>query len=279
MKSFLKNKSNVVTILSLCVILALVFIAIFAKYIAPYDPFEQSLKDRLMHPDMKHLLGTDELGRDILSRLIYGARISLITGLVPTFLYMFIGTSLGIISGYYGGKVDFIIMRLADIMLAFPSLLLAMVIMYTIGGGLINIFIALSLINWASTARIVRSQAMSLKSRQYVLAAKSMGVGNFKIMIRHILPNCIAGILVLFTLNIPSAILTEASLSFLGVGVQPPGTSWGLMVVKAKKYLFTNPVLVVAPCICIMTVVLAFNFLGDGLRDIMDPYMDNKKKV
>lgn len=232
---------------------------------APYDHLQQSLSDRLQHPSAAHWLGTDELGRDVLSRIIFGARISLTIGLVPTLISMAIGTVLGMYAGFYGGKVDFIIMRLADVMLAFPSLLLAMVVMYTMGGGLINIFIALSLVNWAGTARIVRSQTLSLKEKEYVEAAQAgIGVKKWVIMFRHILPNCIPSLIVLFTLNIPSAILSEASLSFLGVGAQPPSASWGLMVVRGKKYLFSEPWLSIAPSVAIMIVVMAFNFLGDG---------------
>ncbi len=264
-------KNNKLTFISLVLIILLVFIAIFAPIIAPYDPYAQNLKDRLLSPDFIHILGTDELGRDVFSRLIYGMRISLTVGLLPTFISMLIGSILGLVAGYYGGKIDFLIMRIADIILAFPSLLFAMVVMYTMGGGLINIFIALSFINWASTARVVRAQTLSLKEMDYVLAAKTVGVGNITIMYRHILPNCLTNLIVLFTLNIPSAILSEASLSFLGVGALPPSASLGLMVVKAKKYLFTNPYLVLAPSIMIMCIVLLFNFLGDGLRDILDP--------
>ena len=264
-------KNNKLTFISLVLIILLVFIAIFAPIIAPYDPYAQNLKDRLLSPDFIHILGTDELGRDVFSRLIYGMRISLTVGLLPTFISMLIGSILGLVAGYYGGKIDFLIMRIADIILAFPSLLFAMVVMYTMGGGLINIFIALSFINWASTARVVRAQTLSLKEMDYVLAAKTIGVGNITIMYRHILPNCLTNLIVLFTLNIPSAILSEASLSFLGVGALPPSASLGLMVVKAKKYLFTNPYLVLAPSIMIMCIVLLFNFLGDGLRDILDP--------
>ena len=256
------------------VILILIFLAaVFAPVVAPCDHLAQSLTDRLQDPSAAHLLGTDELGRDVLSRIIFGARISLTIGLVPTLISMAIGTVLGLCAGFYGGKTDFIIMRLADVMLAFPSLLLAMVVMYTMGGGLINIFIALSLVNWAGTARIVRAQTLSLKEKEFVEAAKSIGVKKWTIMFRHILPNCLPSLIVLFTLNIPSAILSEASLSFLGIGAQPPSASWGLMAVRGKKYLFSEPWLSIAPSAAIMIVVMAFNFLGDGLRDVLDPYL------
>lgn len=266
-------RQNKLAAASAVLILLIILAAVFAPLVAPYDHLAQSLTDRLQRPSMAHWLGTDELGRDVLSRIIFGARISLTIGLVPTLISMAIGTVLGLCAGVYGGKVDFVIMRLADVMLAFPSLLLAMVVMYTMGGGLINIFIALSLINWASTARVVRSQTLSLKEKEYVEAARSIGVSRWKIMFRHILPNCLPSLIVLFTLNIPSAILSEASLSFLGVGAQPPSASWGLMAVRGKKYLFSEPWLCIAPSVAIMIVVLAFNFLGDGLRDVLDPYL------
>lgn len=266
-------RQNKLAAASAVLILLIILAAVFAPFVAPYDHLAQSLTDRLQTPSMAHWLGTDELGRDVLSRIIFGARISLTIGLVPTLISMAIGTVLGLCAGVYGGKVDFVIMRLADVMLAFPSLLLAMVVMYTMGGGLINIFIALSLINWASTARVVRSQTLSLKEKEYVEAARSIGVSQWTIMFRHILPNCLPSLIVLFTLNIPSAILSEASLSFLGVGAQPPSASWGLMAVRGKKYLFSEPWLCIAPSVAIMIVVLAFNFLGDGLRDVLDPYL------
>ncbi len=266
-------RQNKIAAFSALVILLILLAAIFAPLVAPYDHLEQSLADRLKDPSAAHWLGTDELGRDVLSRIIFGARISLTIGLVPTLISMAIGTVLGLCAGFYGGKPDFIIMRLADVMLAFPSLLLAMVVMYTMGGGLVNIFIALSLVNWAGTARIVRSQTLSLKEKEFVEAARSMGVGKWTIMFRHILPNCLPSLIVLFTLNIPAAILSEASLSFLGIGAQPPSPSWGLMAVRGKKYLFSEPWLSIAPSAAIMVVVLAFNFLGDGLRDILDPYL------
>lgn len=266
-------RQNKLAVFSAILIVLIILAAVFAPVVAPYDHLKQSLTDRLQHPSAAHWLGTDELGRDVLSRIIFGARISLTIGLVPTLISMAIGTVLGMCAGFYGGKIDFFIMRLADVMLAFPSLLLAMVVMYTMGGGLINIFIALSLVNWASTARVVRSQTLSLKEKEYVEAARSIGVKRWTIMFRHILPNCLPSLIVLFTLNIPSAILSEASLSFLGVGAQPPSASWGLMVVRGKKYLFTEPWLSIAPSVAIMVIVMAFNFLGDGLRDVIDPYL------
>ncbi len=258
---------------SAVIILLIALAAIFAPVVAPYDPTAQDLLNRLQGPSLEHLLGTDQLGRDVLSRMIYGARVSLIIGLCPTLLSMIVGVVLGLLAGYMGKWVDFVIMRLADVTLAFPSLLLAMVVMYTLGSGTINIFVALAIVGWAGTARIVRSQTLSLKEQEYVEAARSMGVSKWSIMFRHILPNCMPSLIVMFTLNVPGAILSESSLSFLGIGAQPPSTSWGLMVTEGKSYLFTNPVMAIAPGVAILILALAFNFLGDGLRDVMDPYL------
>lgn len=270
-KNMIRN--NKLAAFSIILILVICIAAIFAPVCAPYDPNEQVLTERLIAPCSAHLLGTDELGRDVLSRIIYSARTSLLIGIVPTVISMIIGTILGLMAGFLGKKVDFVIMRLADVMLAFPSLLLAMVVMYTLGASVINIFIALSLVSWAGTARVVRSQTLALKEKEFVEAARSIGVKNWVIMFKHILPNCISSLIVLFTLNIPGSILSESSLSFLGIGAQPPASSWGLMVVRGKKYLFTQPWLSIAPGIAILVIVLAFNFLGDGLRDSIDPYM------
>ena len=255
------------------IIIAVILISSLAPLVAPHNPYLINLSMRLQPPSSNYLLGTDEFGRDVLSRIIYGSRISLIIGLIPTLISMAIGTVLGMISGFSGGKTDFIIMRLADVVLAFPSLLLAMVIMYTLGANLFNLFIALSIINWAGTARVVRSQTLALKEKEFVEAAKSIGVKKRIIMIRHILPNCLPSLIVLFTLDIPGAILAEASLSFLGVGARPPQSSWGLMVSQGKQYLFSSPWVAISPGAAILIIVLAFNFLGDGLRDVMDPYM------
>ena len=268
-------RNNKLAVFSAGVILLFILAAIFAPVLAPYGYAEHDLTNRLSAPNAEHLLGTDELGRDVLSRLIYGARLSMVIGIVPTLISMAIGIVLGLIAGFYGGKLDYFIMRLCDIVLAFPSLLLAMVVMYTLGASTFNIFIALSLINWASVARVVRSETLSLKESEYVEAARSIGVKKSVVMIQHILPNCVPSLIVLFTLDVPSAILSESSLSFLGIGAQLPTASWGLMVTNGKQFLFTQPWLSLTPAVAIMIVVLAFNFLGDGLRDVLDPYMKN----
>lgn len=265
-------RENKLAAASALVILIITLVAVFAPLVAPYDPTAQDLTNRMQGMSLQHIFGTDQLGRDVLSRMIYGARISLCIGIFPTLISMILGTVLGLMSGYLGKTVDFIIMRLADITMAFPSLLLAMVVMYTLGNGIINIFLALTIVSWAGTARVVRAQTLSLREKEYVEAAHSMGVGSFKTMFRHILPNCLPSLIVLFTLNIPGSILSESSLSFLGIGAQSPATSWGLMVSEGKDYLFTNPVIAIAPGVAILVLALAFNFLGDGVRDVLDPY-------
>ena len=248
----------------------------FAPLIAPYGEAEQDVLARLQPPSAAHWFGTDELGRDVLSRILYGSRLSLAIGILPSVISLAIGIVLGLLAGYFGGWADYVIMRLADVMLSVPSLLLAMVVMYTLGSSTVNLFVALSMVGWASVARVVRSQTLSLKESEYVEAAQSIGVSRFNIMRRHILPNCVPSLIGLFTLNVPAAILSESSLSFLGIGAQPPAASWGLMVNQSKQFLFTQPWLALAPCVAIMVVVLAFNFLGDGLRDVLDPYMKNQ---
>ncbi len=263
---------NKLAVFSAIVILLFILGAVFAPFLTRYSYRDMDLLNRLSAPSAEHLFGTDEAGRDIFTRLLYGSRVSLLTGVVPTILSMLGGAVLGVISGYHGGWADALIMRLADIMLAFPSMLLAMVIMYMLGGGLINVFLTLALVNWASVARIVRSEVLALKETEYVEAARVIGVPERTIMFRHLLPNCLPTMIVLFTLNVPSAILTESSLSFLGLGIQEPRSSWGLMVNAGRQFLYNAPWLSLVPSIAIMLIVLAFNFLGDGLRDVLDPY-------
>ena len=270
-------RQNRVAAAAAVVIALIILLALLAPVIAPYKEAQQDLASRLQEPSAAHILGTDELGRDVFTRILYGARISLVIGIVPSALSLFIGIVMGLLAGYFGGWTDRVIMRLADVMLSFPSLLLAMVMMFTLGryaNSVLCIFGALAMVGWASVSRVVRSQTLSLKENEYVEAARSIGVSRFMIMFRHILPNCIPSLIVLYTLNVPSCILAESTLSFLGIGVQPPAASWGLMVNQSKQFLFSMPWLALAPSIAIMTVVLSFNFLGDGLRDVLDPYLD-----
>jgi peptide/nickel transport system permease protein/oligopeptide transport system permease protein len=255
------------------IVLILVFIALFAPLLTRHDPYAMDLNQQLLAPSIRHWLGTDKFGRDLFTRILYGTRISLIIGLVPSFFSILFGAIMGIMSGYYGGKTDFMVMRLADVMLAFPSLILAMVVMYTLGPNLFNIFIAISLVGWAGPARVVRSQTLSLKEKEFVMAARAIGVKRHRIMLRHILPNCLPALIVLFSLSIPEAIMYEACLSFLGVGAQPPMPSWGLLVSRGKEFLFSAPWVAIMPGVAILITVMAFNFMGDGLRDALDPYM------
>ena len=264
-------RENKLAAFSAAVILLLVLLAAFADVLAPYGQNDMDLLHRMAAPTPAHPLGTDEGGRDILTRMLYGARVSLMIGVAPTLLSMLLGTALGVTAGYYGGKIDAVIMRLADITLAFPSMLLAMVIIYTLGNSMANVFLTLTLVNWASVARVVRSETLRLKTSEYVEAARVIGVRSRKVIFRHILPNCLPTLLVLFTLGVPSSILTESGLSFLGMGVQPPAASWGLMVNTGRQYLLNAPWICFCPGGAIMLTVLAFNFLGDGLRDALDP--------
>lgn len=266
-------RENKLAVFSAVLIFLFILGAVFAPFLTPYRIQDMDLLNRLSPPSAAHIFGTDEGGRDIFTRLLYGSRVSLLAGVLPTLMSMILGAFFGVISGYFGGKTDAVIMRLADIMLAFPSMLLAMVIMYTLGDGLINVFLTLSILNWASVARIVRAETLRLRESEYVEAARVIGVPGFRIILRHILPNCMPTLIVLFTLNVPSSILTESGLSFLGLGIQPPNASWGLMVNTGRQYLYNAPWLSFVPSLAIMIIVLAFHFLGDGLRDVLDPHL------
>ncbi|MEZ5797715.1 MAG: ABC transporter permease [Paracoccaceae bacterium] len=270
LRAFRRNRMAMV---GLAFVLLLVLGAILAPWISPHDPYRVELDEQLLAPSTTYWLGTDNFGRDVLTRILYGARISLVVGIVPSLISLMIGTMMGILSGYLGGKTDFVVMRLADMMIAFPSLLLAMVVMYTLGANLLNIFIALALVGWASVARVVRSQTLALREKEFIEAARANGTARTTIMLRHIFPNVVPTLIVLFTLAIPEAIMWESSLSFLGVGVQPPEASWGLLVAKGKEYMFQAPAVAIAPGVAILLTVLAFNFIGDGLRDALDPSM------
>lgn len=245
--------------------------AVFAPIIAPEDPYQISLMKQLAMPSGDELFGRDKNGGDIFSRLLYGARISLVIGVVVVSVSGIIGITLGLISGYYGGWVDTLLMRIVDILLAFPGLLLAIALVAVLGPSLSNIVIALTVLGWVPFTRLVRGQVLTLKQRNYILAAKTSGQSDLRIMFVHILPNIVSIVIVQATFNLASVIISESSLSFLGLGA-PPGTpSWGAMLSEGKRVILDAPHVSIFPGLAIMLVVIAFNFLGDGLRDRFDP--------
>jgi peptide/nickel transport system permease protein len=258
--------SRPVVIFGFAIILLLIFTAIFAPLLAPYDPYKINMKASLEQPSTKHLLGTDKVGRDILSRIIYGTRSSLMVGVVVVAIATVVGMTLGLVTGYYGGWLDNILMRLIDAQMAIPGLILAMVISSILGGGLKNVMVAIGITAVPTYCRLMRSQAITAKEADYVLAEKSIGSSNMRTMFLHILPNCLPPMIVLMTMNLGTAILAEAGLSFLGIGISPPAAAWGSMV-----NLLRNPLLSIAPGVCIMLVVISFSMVGDGLRDALDP--------
>lgn len=251
--------------------LAVYFSCCFCRFHCTYGINETQYMKPKAAPSMEHIFGTDELSRDIFSRILYASRISLFIGFAPTTINLIIGTFLGMIAGMTTLKwVDTLIMRIVDIVLSYPFMILAMAIVYNLGASTKNLFLALILVGWAGTARTVRAQTLSLKNSTYIEAARSMGVSKWKIMIKHILPNIRSLLLVLYTMSIPVAILSEAGLSFLGFGAQPPQTSLGVMVSKGRTYLFDAPWISLAPAIYILLLSLCLNFFGDSLRDMLD---------
>jgi peptide/nickel transport system permease protein len=262
---------NIVAKIGLAVIFFLLIVAFFAPLIAPYSPYSHQLAKRLETPSYQHLLGLDEYGRDILSRLIYGAGISLYIGIFVVSISAILGISLGLIAGYEGGWVDEIIMRITDTLLAFPGILLAIALMAIVGASLNNVILALCLIGWVSYARLTRGLVLQVKEMSYILAAKAIGAGKIRILIRHILPNILSPVIIQATLGIAGVIISEASLSFLGLGVEEGVPSWGAMLNGGREYMLEAPHLTIFPGLAIMITVLGFNFMGDGLRDALDP--------
>jgi len=245
--------------------------AILAPLIAPYDPYAQSLDSVLQSPSLSHLLGTDSLGRDTLSRIIFGTRITLMVGVGTVLIAACLGTIVGLIAGYFGGWTSTIIMRFTDGIMAWPPLLLALVIAALLGTGVKGVVIAISFALFPGYIRLINGQVLSVKENEYVMAARSVGVGRVGIMFRHILPNCLSPLIVQMTMMMGLAIITEATLSFLGLGIKPPSAAWGSMVYDGYKYLVMRPILSIAPGVAIGLVVFAFNMIGDGLRDAIDP--------
>jgi len=260
-----------VVIFGTLVILIFLVLAVLAPLIAPYAPNAQNLRGHLEHPGRAHLLGTDTLGRDTLSRVIYAGRVSLLVGIVAVAIGSLVGTVLGALAGYFGGWFSQIIMRIMDALMAFPMILLALLIASILGGGVLNVVIALSAGLVPGAARLIHGQALSVKENDYVLLSRATGTSSFRILVSHIIPNCLPPLIVFTTMTLGGVILAEAALSYLGIGVLPPTATWGSMVNDGQQYLLTNPMLAFAPGLALMLVVFAFNMVGDGLRDALDP--------
>jgi peptide/nickel transport system permease protein len=267
---FKKNKRAMV---GLWMVVVFIVVAIFAPLIAPYDPIEQNMQIMLEKPSLKHPFGTDEFGRDLLSRIIYGAQISLAIGTVGVLIAVIFGVALGTIAGYFGGWIDNIIMRIMDIFMAFPSFLLALAIVSVLGPGMVNVMIAIGIFSIPNFSRIARSSVISIKNKEFIEATRAMGGTDTRIIIKHLIPNSISPIIVLSTMRIATAIITAAGLSFLGMGAQPPTPEWGAMLSTGREYLRVAPHVSTIPGLAIMFLVLGFNMLGDGLRDALDPKM------
>jgi ABC-type dipeptide/oligopeptide/nickel transport system permease subunit len=268
MRVFLGRK---VVLFGLVVIVLFLICAAFAPFLAPYDPYKNDLRNNLSQPSAEHLLGTDNFGRDILSRIIYGSRVSLMVGVIAVGIAAGVGMILGLIAGYFGGWRFTVIMRVMDALMAFPMLILALLITEVLGGGLKNIMIALGISLIPGYARIMCGQVLSINENDYVLGERSIGASDFRIMFRHVFPNSLPPIIVMVTMMLGTTILAEAGLSYLGIGVEPRTPSWGGMINLGYQYLRTNPILSFAPGVAIMLVVFAFNMVGDGLRDALDP--------
>ncbi len=265
-------------LLGMLILLVVTFIAIFGPWLAPFDPNRQNIMTRLLEPgsagagDLTYWLGSDQLGRDVFSRLLYGARVSLLVGVASIAVGGTIGTVAGLVSGYFGGWIDDVIMRLGDIQLAFPFILLAIMFLVVLGPGLVNIILVLGIGQWITYARIVRAQTLSLREKEYVEAARAMGDSTFSILFRTILPNIVAPLTVIASFNVAGVILSEAALSFLGLGVPPDVPTWGSMLSESRDHLLSNKWwMAVFPGLAIVLTVLAFNIIGDWLRDFLDP--------
>jgi peptide/nickel transport system permease protein len=272
----IKRRTNF--LVGACIVALVVIMALFAPVISPYDPIEDAdLMVSEEPPSAEYWFGTDEQGRDLLSRVIYGSRVSLAVGLFTQLINSMIGILMGLMAGYFGRWVDDLIMGVTNVLLSIPTIVFALAVMALLGPGLINVFIALGVTNWSYTCRITRSQVLTARNLNYVKAAEALGYGKMRIMFRQILPNILGPILVISTLGIAAAILLEAALSFLGLGVQPPIPSWGSMLAGAREKLFTAPWISIFPGIAIFVTVLGLNLFGDGLRDLLDPHITEQK--
>jgi peptide/nickel transport system permease protein len=270
-------KRNTLAVGGLAVILIIFLVAGFASFIAPYDPGKTDVSLKLKAPSALHVLGTDQLGRDVFSRMLYGSRISLSVGFVAVAISILIGILVGALSGYYGGWADSLLMRFVDIMICFPSFFLILTVVALLGPSLVKVMFVIGITSWMGTSRFVRAEFLSLRERDFVQAAKALGVKDLRIIFRHILPNALAPVFVTATLDVATAILVEAGLSFLGFGAQPPAPSWGNILTEGRTYIFDAWWLTIFPGFAILMTVLSFNLLGEGLRDALDPRLRGRR--
>lgn len=267
------NRKNIILYVGIVLTAILVVVAVLAPFIMPYDPTKMEISQKFIKPCAEHILGTDHLGRDIFSRIILGSRISLMTSVTAIFISAFIGTLLGVISGYLGGVIDTIIMRVVDVMLAFPAIVFALALSTVLGKGQTNLLIAICCVQWTRYARVARGETIMFRDSEYIQAARAIGNSKKQIIKDYIFPSVISKIVILISLDIGTIILYCASLSFLGLGAQPPSPDWGVMISEGKEYMQYAPWVAIAPGIAIAFSALAFNMLGDGLRDLLDPRM------
>ena len=270
-ESFQRFCKNKVAVVSALILISLIVVCFIAPLITSYDPEKQVLSERLLSPSLKHWWGTDQYGRDIFTRCVYGCRVSLSVGIISQLIATIIGYFMGVTAGYVGGKTDDAISFVMQVFSSFPFLLFAMALMYALGPGITNLYISLGLLSWASTAKLIRGQVMQLKGQEYIQACKVDRGSTLRIILKHLLPNCIPMLIVSITLGIPSAILSEASLSYLGLGVPSPKPSWGSMIAESQDFIRSNTYYSLFPGLCIIVTVMAFNMMGDGLRDALDP--------
>ena len=270
-ESFQRFCKNKVAVVSALILISLIIICFIAPLITSYDPEKQALSERLLSPSLKHWWGTDQYGRDIFTRCVYGCRVSLSVGIISQLIATIIGYFMGVTAGYVGGKTDDAISFVMQVFSSFPFLLFAMALMYALGPGITNLYISLGLLSCASTAKLIRGQVMQLKGQEYIQACKVDGGSTLRIILKHLFPNCIPMLIVSITLGIPSAILSEASLSYLGLGVPSPKPSWGSMIAESQDFIRSNTYYSLFPGLCIIVTVMAFNMMGDGLRDALDP--------
>ncbi len=268
LKQVIKQKNG---LLGLIIVAVVLLAAVFAPLVSPYDPYQINMAESLSPPSLAHPFGTDVFGRDIMSRLVYGARVSMEVSVLSRVISLVIGTLLGLTAGYFGGRYDSAVMRLADVTLAYPGLLLLIAVMAAVGPSLTSLILALGIVGWAAVARIVRAQVLSIKEREFVLAVRSLGGNPGRIIFKHLLPNCVSQLIIIFSMGLGMGIMAESSMSFLGLGAQPPLPSWGSMISAGLDYLRVAPWLSLAPGVGITIAVLGFNLLGDTCRDVLDP--------